>query len=170
MVDPQTGCITSLYDKKAKFETLAPGACGNELQAFKDMPKDYDAWNIDPGTLDHSTSHRQCRFGGAGRERTAARRHSRDAHLAELEVRPGHHALCRRGPGGCGQRLRLARNACAAEGCFPAGRDQRQGDVRDSLRHDSSGRPRATTVGRRRSSKCPRCAGPTWAMGSTASA
>ena len=51
-VDPQTGCITSLYDKKANFETLAQGACGNELQAFKDTPKEYDAWNIDPGTLD----------------------------------------------------------------------------------------------------------------------
>jgi alpha-mannosidase len=53
VVDPKTGCITSLYDKKSGFETLAAGACGNELQAFKDTPKDYDAWNIDPGTLDH---------------------------------------------------------------------------------------------------------------------
>jgi alpha-mannosidase len=52
VVDPNTGCITELYDKKAGFETLAKGACGNELQAFKDTPKDYDAWNIDPGTLD----------------------------------------------------------------------------------------------------------------------
>ena len=51
-VDKTTGCITSLFDKKANFETLASGACGNELQAFKDTPKDYDAWNIDPGTLD----------------------------------------------------------------------------------------------------------------------
>jgi alpha-mannosidase len=51
-VDPTTGCIRELYDKKAGFETLAKGACGNELQAFKDTPKDYDAWNIDPGTLD----------------------------------------------------------------------------------------------------------------------
>jgi alpha-mannosidase len=31
---------------------LANGACGNELQFFKDTPRDYDAWNIDPGTLD----------------------------------------------------------------------------------------------------------------------
>ena len=53
VVDKQTGCITSLYDKKTNFETLAPGACGNQLQTFKDLPKDYDAWNIDPGTLDH---------------------------------------------------------------------------------------------------------------------
>jgi alpha-mannosidase len=52
VIDPNTGCITELYDKKGGFETLAKGACGNELQAFKDTPKDYDAWNIDPGTLD----------------------------------------------------------------------------------------------------------------------
>ena len=52
-VDPQTGCITSLYDKKAKFETLAPGACGNQLQTFHDLPKDYDAWNVDYGTFDN---------------------------------------------------------------------------------------------------------------------
>jgi alpha-mannosidase len=51
-VDKKSGCFTSLYDKKAGYETLAPGSCGNELQAFKDTPKDYDAWNIDPGTLD----------------------------------------------------------------------------------------------------------------------
>ena len=54
-VDKVTGCITSLYDKRSSFETLAPGACGNQLQTFKDLPKDYDAWNIDPGTLDHFT-------------------------------------------------------------------------------------------------------------------
>jgi alpha-mannosidase len=56
IVDKDTGCITSLYDKKSHFEALAPGACGNQLQTFKDLPKDYDAWNIDPGTLDHFTS------------------------------------------------------------------------------------------------------------------
>ena len=52
VIDPKNGCITSLYDKKAGFETLAEGSCGNQLQTFKDTPKDYDAWNIDPGTLD----------------------------------------------------------------------------------------------------------------------
>ena len=51
-VDKQTGCITSLYNKRAQFETLAANSCGNELQAFTDKPKQYDAWNIDPGTLD----------------------------------------------------------------------------------------------------------------------
>ncbi len=47
VVDPKSGCITSLYDKKAQFESIAAGACGNELIGFKDTPKDYDAWNID---------------------------------------------------------------------------------------------------------------------------
>jgi alpha-mannosidase len=51
-VDPMNGCIKSLFDKRSNSETLAPGACGNQLQAFKDTPKEYDAWNIDPGTLD----------------------------------------------------------------------------------------------------------------------
>jgi alpha-mannosidase len=51
-VDKHSGCITSLYNKLANFESLASGACGNQLEFFKDTPKDYDAWNIDPGTLD----------------------------------------------------------------------------------------------------------------------
>jgi alpha-mannosidase len=52
VINKKTGCITSLYDKRAGFETLAPGSCGNELEAYKDLPKQYDAWNIDPGTYD----------------------------------------------------------------------------------------------------------------------
>jgi len=46
-IDPQSGCITSLYDKKSHFETLAANGCGNELIAFKDTPQRWDAWNID---------------------------------------------------------------------------------------------------------------------------
>lgn len=53
-VDKSTGCITSLQDVATKFETIAGNACANQLQFFKDTPKDYDAWNIDPGTLDHA--------------------------------------------------------------------------------------------------------------------
>ena len=50
VIDKKSGCITSL--KQGDSEALAPGACGNELQFFKDTPKQYDAWNVDPGTLD----------------------------------------------------------------------------------------------------------------------
>ena len=46
-VDPKNGCITSLYDKLSNFESIAANGCGNELIAFKDTPKAYDAWNID---------------------------------------------------------------------------------------------------------------------------
>ncbi|MGA9968030.1 MAG: glycoside hydrolase family 38 C-terminal domain-containing protein [Terriglobales bacterium] len=56
-VDPQTGCITSLYDLRNQTEALAPSetdtggpktsACGNLLQAFYDKPQKWDAWNID---------------------------------------------------------------------------------------------------------------------------
>ena len=52
VIDKKTGCITSL--KQGGAEVLAPGTCGNELQTFKDTPKEYDAWNIDPGTLDQT--------------------------------------------------------------------------------------------------------------------
>jgi alpha-mannosidase len=56
-VDPQSGCITSLFDKRSRTEALAPSetdtggpkniVCGNLLQAFYDKPKQWDAWNID---------------------------------------------------------------------------------------------------------------------------
>jgi alpha-mannosidase len=46
-VDPKTGCLTSLLDRRRNREVLAANACGNLLQAFRDEPKDWDAWNID---------------------------------------------------------------------------------------------------------------------------
>jgi alpha-mannosidase len=51
-VDGKTGCIVSLVEKRTNAELIAPGGCANQLQFFKDTPKQYDAWNIDPGTLD----------------------------------------------------------------------------------------------------------------------
>jgi alpha-mannosidase len=51
-LDPKTGCITHLIDKTDGFDSIADGGCGNQLQSFADDPKKYDAWNIDPGTLD----------------------------------------------------------------------------------------------------------------------
>ncbi len=54
-VDPKNGCIDSLYDKQSHFESIAPGGCGNLLQAFVDTPKQYDAWNINPNFEKHGT-------------------------------------------------------------------------------------------------------------------
>jgi alpha-mannosidase len=47
VLDPKTGCIISLYDKLSHFETIASGGCGNQLQTFHDLPRAWDAWNID---------------------------------------------------------------------------------------------------------------------------
>ncbi len=46
-IDPKSGCMTSLFDKRSGTEALAPNTCGNMLQTFVDKPKEYDAWNID---------------------------------------------------------------------------------------------------------------------------
>lgn len=56
-IDPQTGCMSSLFDKRSGTESLAPSEtdtggpknsiCGNLLQTFVDRPKQWDAWNID---------------------------------------------------------------------------------------------------------------------------
>ncbi len=78
-VDPNTGCITSLYDRRSKTELLAPAVpgvgapanvppgqivagtlpepkpCGNLLQAFVDKPKHWDAWNVDADFIEHHT-------------------------------------------------------------------------------------------------------------------
>jgi len=51
-IDSKTGCITQIGDPSMTHKYLAPNSCGNQLQAFADTPKQYDAWNIDPGTLD----------------------------------------------------------------------------------------------------------------------
>jgi alpha-mannosidase len=45
-IDPHTGCVTSLIDKAGNHEAVAPGGCGNLLQAFKDVPRTQDAWEI----------------------------------------------------------------------------------------------------------------------------
>jgi alpha-mannosidase len=54
-LDPKTGCITHLVSKQSGFDSIADGGCGNQLQAFTDNPKKYDAWNIDPVALTKMT-------------------------------------------------------------------------------------------------------------------
>jgi alpha-mannosidase len=45
-VDPKTGNISSLIDKRDKREYFGGGKEGNMLQAYRDRHPDYDAWNI----------------------------------------------------------------------------------------------------------------------------
>ncbi|MGA7382226.1 MAG: glycoside hydrolase family 38 C-terminal domain-containing protein, partial [Terriglobales bacterium] len=56
-IDPQTGCMASLFDKRSQTDALGPAetdsggpkdsVCGNLLQTFYDKPERWDAWNID---------------------------------------------------------------------------------------------------------------------------
>ena len=41
-----SGAIVSLYDKRAGREVVQPGQKANELAAFEDDPRQYDAWEI----------------------------------------------------------------------------------------------------------------------------
>lgn len=51
-IDYDSGCITSIIDKSSKDEMASANSCSNQLQFFRDTPKDYDAWNVDPGTTE----------------------------------------------------------------------------------------------------------------------
>lgn len=45
-VDPVTGDLSRVYDKRQQWEVLS--GAGNQLQAFTDRGQYWDAWNIDP--------------------------------------------------------------------------------------------------------------------------
>lgn len=51
-VDPDTGNLTSIFDKTHRVEILASNG-GNQLQAFEDRGQYWDAWNIDPNYSQH---------------------------------------------------------------------------------------------------------------------
>lgn len=42
------GRITSLWDKEQRREMIIPGKLGNELVIFEDMPRLFDAWELEP--------------------------------------------------------------------------------------------------------------------------
>ena len=41
------GDITRIFDKQANREVLAPNSIANQIQAFEDRPKSWDAWDIE---------------------------------------------------------------------------------------------------------------------------
>lgn len=45
-VDPQSGTVTSIYDKQSHREVLAPGQKGDLLQLLFERPRGMSAWNI----------------------------------------------------------------------------------------------------------------------------
>jgi alpha-mannosidase len=51
VVDPDTGDLSSVFDKSHQREVLR--GAGNQLQAFQDSGQYWDAWNIDPNYAQH---------------------------------------------------------------------------------------------------------------------
>ncbi|NEP02396.1 MAG: alpha-mannosidase [Symploca sp. SIO2E9] len=51
IVDPDTGDLSSIFDKIRQREVLS--GAGNQLQAFEDRGQYWDAWNIDPNYAQH---------------------------------------------------------------------------------------------------------------------
>jgi len=51
VVDPDTGDLSSVFDKVDQREVLS--GSGNQLQAFEDSGQYWDAWNIDPNYSQH---------------------------------------------------------------------------------------------------------------------
>jgi alpha-mannosidase len=47
VVVDRRGLVTSLYDRGADREVIAPGAAGNLLQLHPDLPNRWDAWDVD---------------------------------------------------------------------------------------------------------------------------
>ena len=45
-VDPATGEITRLYDRKARRDAVLPGGRANVLELLEDEPAQWDAWNL----------------------------------------------------------------------------------------------------------------------------
>ena len=52
VVDPNTGDLSSVFDKLQQREVL--NSPGNQLQAFQDRGQYWDAWNIDPNYAQHA--------------------------------------------------------------------------------------------------------------------
>ncbi len=51
VIDPDTGDLSSVFDKTYQREILS--GAGNQLQGFKDSGQYWDAWNIDPNYTQH---------------------------------------------------------------------------------------------------------------------
>jgi alpha-mannosidase len=52
IIDRATGNIRSIHDHRHAREVLAPGQAGNVFQLHRDLPNDYDAWDVDPFSME----------------------------------------------------------------------------------------------------------------------
>ena len=108
-VDPKTGCITSLFDKRSKTEALAPAVAGvgapptcptaspaaTCCRPSSTSRKQWDAWNVDADFIEHHTDILKADEVKLI-ENTPLRAVIRVTHTwQKLQLRSGHHALRR---------------------------------------------------------------------------
>lgn len=70
-IDPETGWLKSIRDKRLDKEVLA--GAGNELQLFEDRPSDWDAWNIGRSGVRYASTLRDVEVVEQGPVRTTIR-------------------------------------------------------------------------------------------------
>ena len=119
-IDPHTGCVTSLVEKPGGHEAMAPGGCGNLIQAFKDVPRTQDAWEIrfdeDEWDLKQPQSVRVIEQGPERAVVRVANTFRNSTIQQDLTVYAGVPAR------GRAHAYRLARGPRSAEGCLPGER------------------------------------------------
>ena len=118
-IDKATWLHQQSFDR-VDSKLLAPAPAATNLQFFKDTPKDYDAWNIDPGTLDvppttiEKADSVELVTDSDGSAAIRVTRHWQNSKIHPNDQPRRRHCRHR-------QRHRLAREARSAQSCVPAG-------------------------------------------------
>ena len=150
------GLLTSIWDKEAGREVLAPGARGNLLQLHDDNPKNWDAWDVDIDYRRDSVdltalTAQQVEMPGALR---AAVRFVREFGSSKLDAANG--AGRRLARASIRHRGRLARGPQVPEGRVPGRRALAAGDLRDPVRPRRAAARTRTPAGTWPASRCAR--------------
>ena len=126
------GTLASVYDKRAEREVL--DGPGNQLWAYVDKPREWDAWDLDEGYLDQGEplpAAQAVTVAEDGPHRAAIRDRAR---VPRLDGDPGGPPVGGLGADRLQDHARLARPPLPAEGALPARRPLPARDVRDRVR------------------------------------
>ena len=166
-VDKQTGCITSLFDKKIEFRDAGSGRVRQPaavLQGHAEGLRRVEhrsraRWMLRRTTIEHADSVELVKTAEPAIRVTRHWQNSKFVQTISLSAEGD--------DGRRRQRHRLARSAHSAEGGIPAGGNRAVCDLRDSLRHDRPADHAQQLVGEGAVRSAGACAGPTSATAST---
>ena len=163
------GLLTSVFDKLAGREVLAPGARANVFQLHPDRPNFFDAWDVDRfafDTVEELTALDSIEVVESSPLPGGAPRHPQlrlvDASRSDL-------ARDRFEPARLRDRGRLARVAPVPQGRVPGRGAFTPRDLRDPVRPPRAADAREHDAGTSPASRCARSSGPTCPRATTAS-